>query len=63
MGWSDMHTIMDIRFALAHHTERLVNLDGTHVSYTCACGSQWTDRLENEHTSLSSAYYAHLKAA
>lgn len=52
-----------IRFALAHHTERQVNLDGTHVSYTCACGNQWTDRLENEHTALSSAYYAHLKAA
>ncbi len=50
------------RFALTHHTVRQINLDGTHVTYTCACGSQWADRLENEHTALSAAYYSHLKA-
>lgn len=54
---------MDITFSLAHHTDRLVNLDGTHVTYTCACGNQWSDRLENELTSLSTAYYAHLRSA
>lgn len=58
-----MDSILGTRPLYSHYTVRQVNLDGTHVTYSCACGSMWTDRLENEHTTLSTAYYAHLKVA
>lgn len=52
---------------LKHETSRRVNLDGTHVTWSCRCGVAYTGRIEDEHNdwvrktgTVEAAYLSHL---